>query len=272
MRRADLKAGLVCGLGVLAVATAALMWQHAVQRWLESDLRESKAYDTVQWIKELETQLALTETEHREYVLTALQKSLRVLPQLAGELGQRSQWRKLQELLSQRLAQLEGKSALDPVVSQQLRNLVREISREELSRLREHIEHKQAQMLNTVKVVVVILVGGTLFFLWMYWLLRREIVARTAAELEIRKEHQALEKVLRDLEQSHWHLDKVAEFLPICMECGKVRTAETRWETIIEYFRKNNLLFSHGLCPECAARIRHEFSEKRSSGSTPTAA
>ena len=65
----------------------------------------------------------------------------------------------------------------------------------------------------------------------------------------------ALEKALEDLERSHWHIRKIQEVLPICMECGDVKN-ETGWESVVEYLKKNTRFLSHGYCPDCLARLR----------------
>jgi heme-degrading monooxygenase HmoA len=58
-----------------------------------------------------------------------------------------------------------------------------------------------------------------------------------------------------ELDRSYWHLRKIQEVLPICMECGKVRTSETRWEEVVTYLKNNSLFLSHGYCPECASKL-----------------
>ncbi len=60
-----------------------------------------------------------------------------------------------------------------------------------------------------------------------------------------------LEKALKDLQTSYWHILKIHEVLPICMECGKVKNAEAHWEDVAQYLKKNFPMFSHGYCPEC---------------------
>lgn len=61
-----------------------------------------------------------------------------------------------------------------------------------------------------------------------------------------------LEKALAELNQSHWHLRKIQETLPICMFCGKVETGEAQWQEVVEYLKANSLFLSHGCCPDCA--------------------
>jgi hypothetical protein len=63
----------------------------------------------------------------------------------------------------------------------------------------------------------------------------------------------ALEAALAELDTSYWHLKKIQEVLPICMECGKVKTSESHWEDVAKYLRENSLFLSHGYCPACAA-------------------
>ncbi len=44
----------------------------------------------------------------------------------------------------------------------------------------------------------------------------------------------------------------IGNILPICAHCKKIRDEEGNWNQIEQYFSDNSeLLFSHGLCPEC---------------------
>jgi heme oxygenase (mycobilin-producing) len=70
------------------------------------------------------------------------------------------------------------------------------------------------------------------------------------------KEH--LEKTLAELNESHWHLRKIQETLPICMFCGKVKTGEARWQEVVEYLKTNSLFLSHGCCPSCSHQLSEE--------------
>jgi flagellar biosynthesis regulator FlaF len=271
MKAEDMKALAIFGLGVLAMIAAIVIWQRSVQRWVESDHLESNAYEVVHRINQLENHLAMAENERRDYAVSALGKDVRTLRQLANEdVGQRTRWEALETLLSRRLNQLLGSAQPDNETPQQLRALLRNIGAEEDLRLHRRIERKQAQMFTTVQEITAILIVGMVLFLGVFWLLHREILARRDAEVRIREEHAALEKAMHDLDQSHWHLDKVAEFLPICMECGKVKTAGAQWEPLIEYFRKNELFLTHGLCPECDAKVRASVPRKKPDPGTAT--
>jgi len=60
-----------------------------------------------------------------------------------------------------------------------------------------------------------------------------------------------LEQALVELCESQRHLTRLQEVIPMCMRCGKVKTSESRWEAVVEYFQRNNLMVSHGYCPAC---------------------
>jgi PAS domain-containing protein len=76
-------------------------------------------------------------------------------------------------------------------------------------------------------------------------------LARKTRELE--RARAELATTLAELKASHWHLQKIQEVLPVCMACGKVKGVAARWESVAEYLRSNEILVSHGFCPECHA-------------------
>jgi heme-degrading monooxygenase HmoA len=67
----------------------------------------------------------------------------------------------------------------------------------------------------------------------------------------LRRAKAELERALTDLVESQRHLIKLQEVIPICMTCGKVKNTESKWEDVAAYFHRNNLLLSHGYCPDC---------------------
>jgi heme-degrading monooxygenase HmoA len=62
-----------------------------------------------------------------------------------------------------------------------------------------------------------------------------------------------LERALEEIKATTWHLTKIQEVLPICMECGKVKTS-AKWEDVLSYFKEHAPFLSHGYCPDCLAR------------------
>ena len=57
-------------------------------------------------------------------------------------------------------------------------------------------------------------------------------------------------------------LIKLKRIVPICAYCKKIRTDESYWQSVEEYFRLHlSLDFSHGVCPECAQKNFPNFDE-----------
>lgn len=77
-----------------------------------------------------------------------------------------------------------------------------------------------------------------------------QLLARAHAELEVTH---------RQLKESHWHLRKLQEVLPICLRCHKVKTSEGQWDELAQFFREHSEFLSHGYCPECAEVTLREF-------------
>jgi heme-degrading monooxygenase HmoA len=75
---------------------------------------------------------------------------------------------------------------------------------------------------------------------------------------ELRQTKQELEHALAELQNSHWHLKKLQEVLPLCMECGKVKSG-AKWESVVQYLKENALFLSHGYCPDCLAIKSEEW-------------
>ncbi len=80
--------------------------------------------------------------------------------------------------------------------------------------------------------------------------------ARRSRELEAAR--RKLEETLAELENSHWHLRKIQENIPLCMRCGKMKTGEAEWASLVDYLRSNEILVSHGYCPTCSEAVLAE--------------
>jgi len=69
------------------------------------------------------------------------------------------------------------------------------------------------------------------------------------AELQIRVQHDELERAFHELKVLHG-------ILPICSSCKKIRDDKGNWDHVEVYMRDHtDAEFSHGLCPECAKRL-----------------
>jgi heme-degrading monooxygenase HmoA len=82
--------------------------------------------------------------------------------------------------------------------------------------------------------------------------------ARRGKELAAAKAQ--LQETLDELNRTHWHLRKVAEVLPMCVECGRIKPGEDDWGSVADYLRENSLFLSHGCCPDCATKLQEGLS------------
>jgi len=55
---------------------------------------------------------------------------------------------------------------------------------------------------------------------------------------------------------------KLKGLIPICANCKKIRNDKKYWISVEKYLKENfgdELLFSHGLCPECAKKLYKDY-------------
>ena len=79
------------------------------------------------------------------------------------------------------------------------------------------------------------------------------------AQISLLEENTTLQTAYVQLKDSFWHLQKIQEVLPICMECGKVKTTDSSWEDVVSFLKNHSLFLSHGYCPECAKKITAKY-------------
>jgi response regulator RpfG family c-di-GMP phosphodiesterase len=80
-------------------------------------------------------------------------------------------------------------------------------------------------------------------------------------ESDLSRRNVTLGRALEDLRTSHWHLRRLQELLPICAYCRKVRTGEDYWQSVEAYLQENSDFLTHGICPECLAKVDRELEE-----------
>ena len=78
------------------------------------------------------------------------------------------------------------------------------------------------------------------------------------AAREQARQARTLAEAKRDLEESHWHLEKISEVLPICLRCRRIKTGG-RWEAFTDYLLEHSDFLSHGYCPSCAGTAVEEM-------------
>ncbi len=83
--------------------------------------------------------------------------------------------------------------------------------------------------------------------------LKEEIKTRLAMEKE-------KESLIKSLEQAAAEIKTLQGMLPICSICKNIRDDKGYWNDIEGYFSKHSeLIFSHGLCPDCARKHYGDF-------------
>jgi hypothetical protein len=70
-----------------------------------------------------------------------------------------------------------------------------------------------------------------------------------------------MQAALDDLQSMYWHVRKMQEYLPICMQCGKVKASETTWTDAATFLQKQASFLTHGCCPSCADRFLADLAD-----------
>jgi heme-degrading monooxygenase HmoA len=70
------------------------------------------------------------------------------------------------------------------------------------------------------------------------------------------------ERVQRESRDAHWHIQKISEVLPMCLECRRVQTGPDVWEDVATYLTRHSQFLSHGYCSSCAARLAEEAGDE----------
>ena len=83
---------------------------------------------------------------------------------------------------------------------------------------------------------------------------QRQELAEAQGELSLLHAQVAL--ALEDLSASHWHIRRITELLPTCLDCGYVKGDDGSWNSLQEFIVGNATtpILSHGYCPACTAR------------------
>ncbi len=79
---------------------------------------------------------------------------------------------------------------------------------------------------------------------------------------------QAVRERTKDLQAALDNVKTLSGMLPICSSCKKIRNDDGYWSQIEEYIRQHSdAEFSHGICPECAARLYPDLFHPKEKGS-----
>jgi hypothetical protein len=87
------------------------------------------------------------------------------------------------------------------------------------------------------------------------WLVRRRHLKMWGQTLELRRQKAALSRTIADLEAAEHRVRRLEGILPICAGCKRIRDGAA-WQSVEAYVTaRSDAQFSHGICPECAARL-----------------
>ena len=72
--------------------------------------------------------------------------------------------------------------------------------------------------------------------------------------------HHQLAEEKQHLEQALKELKRLSGLLPICANCKKIRNDKGYWQQVEIYIREHSeAVFSHGICPYCAEKLKKAF-------------
>jgi PAS domain S-box-containing protein len=81
----------------------------------------------------------------------------------------------------------------------------------------------------------------------------RDITARVAADKD-------RERLIDELRKAMANVKMLSGLLPVCAWCKKIRNDEGYWQQMELYIRDHSEAdFTHGLCPDCAKKLRSEL-------------
>ena len=71
------------------------------------------------------------------------------------------------------------------------------------------------------------------------------------------------EEFIRNLKENISNVQSFKGFVPMCSSCKGIRDKDGVWTSFEKYFdEKMDILFSHGICPECAKKLYPDFYNK----------
>lgn len=87
--------------------------------------------------------------------------------------------------------------------------------------------------------------------------------------LELRRTGRALRVALEEKEKAEREVSTLQDLLPMCSWCRKVRDDQDFWSHVEDYIANHSeIRFSHGVCPECAVKLRAQMRAPRAGNTT----
>jgi phosphoserine phosphatase RsbU/P len=89
---------------------------------------------------------------------------------------------------------------------------------------------------------------------------RAELRARVQVGVHVLELQRNLAERVRELETALSQVKQLQGLLPICSYCKKIRDEQNYWQRVDSYLTEHtDMLFSHGICPECCQRVALEL-------------
>lgn len=83
---------------------------------------------------------------------------------------------------------------------------------------------------------------------------------RVETQLTIKNQRDLLIKSNNELNEALDKIKVLSGLVPICMYCKKIRDDDGFWNHLESYISEHsNILFSHGMCPECGEKVVSEL-------------
>jgi YesN/AraC family two-component response regulator len=80
---------------------------------------------------------------------------------------------------------------------------------------------------------------------------------------QARRHEAEREAFVRELQEAMAKVKTLSGLLPICASCKRIREDDGYWKQIEAYISERSATqFSHGICPECAARLYPELADE----------
>lgn len=84
-----------------------------------------------------------------------------------------------------------------------------------------------------------------------------ELQVRVATHVGLKVARDRELALRRELEEALRQVKQLSGLLPICAWCKKIRNDQGYWDQLEGYLAaRAGIVFSHGICPDCAARVR----------------
>ena len=93
---------------------------------------------------------------------------------------------------------------------------------------------------------------------------RAELKVRVGVGVHALNLQQALNDRVKELEETLARVTQLQGMLPICSYCKQVRDDQNYWQEVESYIATHaDVQFSHGICPDCFARVSLELKVNR---------